>query len=107
MNHSLPADLVATCAQLEKRDHATPLVDWAILLSEANPKEYPPEDRRLDARPSKSISNASRVVVLARRRRAGVSLWHPEDTIEGMAEMAIGPVLRRPRNGEPYQEGLA
>ncbi len=103
-----PSDdsLLKTIALFEERDHSTSVEDWAVLLSLANPKEYP-EDKLQDERASLSISQAARVAVLRRRCRAGQSLWHPDDVIEGMEDVRVGPVLKNGRNGEPYQEGIA
>lgn len=58
-------------------DHGLSLAEWAELLAAGDPKEYadrPPADE-----PTRTVSQAARVRVYARRVRAGRAIWHPGD----------------------------
>jgi hypothetical protein len=88
----------AVCACVTSKTHKMSLEQWAAWLLKHWRQEY--ADRPDPRKPSVSVTKAERVRILARRRRRGEGLFHPQDTLwkERVAELNGQPVADLPEN---------
>lgn len=102
-----PAAFQPPCRHTAERDHSVSVEEWAQLLLLAYPEDYAePRIPRSGFRAALVVSVSSRVDVMAKRRRAGLPLYHPDD-LWRQDEASVGAVVGHLRNGDDCERGVA